>query len=1553
MTVDPREAVESLQLRLAQVRATGDPRPLLEPAALGAAWQLRTLAADSADVAELVGWCHWTWYRCQPTGADDLHFHAALSAFAPLHPTRLGSVPSGLRLLVGDLDAVADSHSELGLALLSNPVGMSHAAAAAIAVSAFRMAIAMLPDEHPAQPKYLTSLSVALQTWHSAGGSEALLDEAAAASREALRLTPPDESRRLGRIANLVGVLTERFRAGRGPTDLDEAISVGRAAVAEPMTDRGQLARLAGNLAGALFARAEAVTADLPELAEADLTEAAGLYRMALADTPSSAPHRLSWQEGLWECDIRRYAHSGQPADRDAAIGSVRDYVSAAPDGRDRIARLGALLHLLRTRVDDSPAPGDLEEAISVGRRLVADDRLAGRDRFRALVDLGAVLRRRFDGTGAAEDLDDAIAAGRAALAAADEMTEGAVRSELPSLLMNLARRLNLRFARSEQPADLTDAITFARRAVAATLPGDPSRPSRASDLVGMLAARHKLAGNQRDLDDALDLAREVAADTPSDHPYRPATLYNLASILQRREPPGPDDLAEAIAAVDEAIELSAGTPRRSAPSDRTLHIGDLVIVSAVDEAMLALAAAKIRFKRFLLTRAPTELDDALAAVLHALSVTSAAHPDRPDLLFYRSTLLVARQARTWDPGDLAAALTATNEALADGTAETVHRPLVQNNLGVLLLARFQLAGDPDDLAQALAVTQDALAHIPSDDPSRFRTQGNIGGMLIERFRLTGKVADLDEAITILRDLRDQRDVAPEVQPNVLVGLANALDAHFDTAGDTAELDEAIVAATTAVTLARNDSPTLINALNSVSLTLTTRFDHAGDQADLDGAITAGRQAAAAAPPQTPIWRNIVSGLSIALRRRFERTGHPADIETAVRLSREAAAGEPPNRELFITNLANILRTRFEQLKQPTDLDESIRLYREVLPGRAYVDPSGAIRRFNLGAALLDRYEYAGDPADLAEAVAVLNEAARAAGPANFIRPLVLFNLGDATRRKYQRSGRQDDADAAARYFAECARLPTALPVFRIRSARAWAEVAEERADWPTAQEAMDVALDLLPQLTDRRIGRESRQYHIKGYVSGLAVEAAVAALELGGSDAAPTALIALERARGILITQALQANTDISALREHHPELARQFERARELLNAEAPQEAESATTDRVYAPVWTALHRREAASGWDQILATIRSRPGFEQFLGEPRIDELVRTAVGGTIVAVNPARRRSHALILTEAGVHELQLDALTLDDAVTNANMLLTATHRHAAAASDATARAVLAWLWETVAGPVLDHLGHTEAMVEGQQGPRVWWMPTGPLAVLPLHAAGYHSDRGQGRRTVLDRVVSSYTPTVRALQHARRPSPVHTITDMDRHLVVAAAGHSDQELPQARAEAELVAEVLPGDPRPLVDDEATFERVMGRLANAHVAHFACHALTMADPSSSYLALHDIPLRVSDLDGMHFDDAYLAYLSACSTASGTQLPDESIHVASAFQLAGFRHVVGTIWPTVDQIARDFAALTYQGLLRGAQPANALHDAVLQMRNRHRTVPYLWSAHIHIGP
>jgi CHAT domain-containing protein len=97
---------------------------------------------------------------------------------------------------------------------------------------------------------------------------------------------------------------------------------------------------------------------------------------------------------------------------------------------------------------------------------------------------------------------------------------------------------------------------------------------------------------------------------------------------------------------------------------------------------------------------------------------------------------------------------------------------------------------------------------------------------------------------------------------------------------------------------------------------------------------------------------------------------------------------------------------------------------------------------------------------------------------------------------------------------------------------------------------------------------------------------------------------------------------------------------------------------------------------------------------------------------------------------------------------------------------------------------------------------------------------------------------------------------------------------------------------------------------------------------------------------------------AYLSACETASVNRLPDESIHVASAFHVAGYRQVVGTLWPTSDRVAARMATTFYTAMTGAGTRADAgrcaqaLHEATRQQRRRWPHQPTLWAGYIHVG-
>jgi len=294
-------------------------------------------------------------------------------------------------------------------------------------------------------------------------------------------------------------------------------------------------------------------------------------------------------------------------------------------------------------------------------------------------------------------------------------------------------------------------------------------------------------------------------------------------------------------------------------------------------------------------------------------------------------------------------------------------------------------------------------------------------------------------------------------------------------------------------------------------------------------------------------------------------------------------------------------------------------------------------------------------------------------------------------------------------------------------------------------------------------------------------------------------------------------------------------------------------------------------------------------------------------------------------------------------------------------------AILEWLWDAAAGPVLDALGYRAEPPADAEWPRIWWVTGGLLGLLPVHAAGYHADRS--RRTVMDRVVSSATPTIRALRYARQHDPAGA---PGQALIVAmpvTPGLRDgAPLPSVAAEAAMVSARLPrhvllSEPGlPGADagpgELPTKAAVLEHLPSCPVAHFACHGASHpADPSQSRLLLHDHerdPLTVASLAPVQLGGAQLAYLSACRTAftSAAALPDEAIHLATAFQLAGFPHVIGTLWEISDAVAVEiadafYAALsTAPGTLNPRDAARALHQAVRGARDRYPHLPALWA-------
>jgi CHAT domain-containing protein len=153
----------------------------------------------------------------------------------------------------------------------------------------------------------------------------------------------------------------------------------------------------------------------------------------------------------------------------------------------------------------------------------------------------------------------------------------------------------------------------------------------------------------------------------------------------------------------------------------------------------------------------------------------------------------------------------------------------------------------------------------------------------------------------------------------------------------------------------------------------------------------------------------------------------------------------------------------------------------------------------------------------------------------------------------------------------------------------------------------------------------------------------------------------------------------------------------------------------------------------------------------------------------------------------------------------------------------------------------------------------------------------------------------------------------------------------------------------------------------------VIHFACHGVSDSrNPSNSHLVLRKDDgsesgtadkLTVGDISNMNIKQAQIAYLSACSTAENASesLADESIYIASGFQLAGFSHVFATQWVSNDRACMRVAGDFYSSLFR-SQPSGsseshrevsaAFYYAVKKLRDANLSQPILWAPYIHTG-
>jgi CHAT domain-containing protein len=269
-------------------------------------------------------------------------------------------------------------------------------------------------------------------------------------------------------------------------------------------------------------------------------------------------------------------------------------------------------------------------------------------------------------------------------------------------------------------------------------------------------------------------------------------------------------------------------------------------------------------------------------------------------------------------------------------------------------------------------------------------------------------------------------------------------------------------------------------------------------------------------------------------------------------------------------------------------------------------------------------------------------------------------------------------------------------------------------------------------------------------------------------------------------------------------------------------------------------------------------------------------------------------------------------------------------------------------------------------------------PDGPLHILPFAAlvrrgsylaewkpihtvlsASVYAEIGRSRRPSVGPAhfaLAAFAPIYPRLSNKRDEVPA-------ANLEVATAvsrGLSLDPLPSSQQEVEGIASLFP-EARTFLGSEATEESVKAIAPQARLLHFACHGLLDEhSPLDSALAL-TIPekpapgqdnglLQAWEIFESLRLDADLVTLSACDSGLGKEMGSEGlIGLTRAFQFAGARSVLASLWSVSDLSTADLMKRFYGYLRAGKTKDEALRQAQVDLIHEKKATshPYHWAA------
>ncbi|KAI0000802.1 CHAT domain-containing protein [Russula compacta] len=487
----------------------------------------------------------------------------------------------------------------------------------------------------------------------------------------------------------------------------------------------------------------------------------------------------------------------------------------------------------------------------------------------------------------------------------------------------------------------------------------------------------------------------------------------------------------------------------------------------------------------------------------------------------------------------------------------------------------------------------------------------------------------------------------------------------------------------------------------------------------------------------------------------------------------------------------------------------------------------------------------------------------------------------------------------------------------RFATSCTWSQVARDFRH-PSALNAYEIAISLMHETVSFAPTLEIQHFRLVAMhdqYEKLPLDYASYLVQIGQLK---QAIETLERGRGLLWSEMRGLRASIDQLRAANLSLAKKFAAINRDLEAVTISGSElvwmadgSAGGREGMDPVGRLVTKqRNLVEERDKLISQIRAQPGFDSFLIPPSFDTLRSAAAGGPVILINHSEWRSDIIILLRDSPPSL-----------------------------------------------IPTMIQRLRELKISEQS-RVWWCPTSVFCSLPLHAMGPIPSNGAIKLYFSDIYISSYTPTLSALIESRKPS-MQSLDKPSMLLVV----QPDAEMPNSLQEMHIIQTVCP-----LVETlggkMATPIATLDRLRKHQFAHISCHGvLETGKPFDAFFELHEgAHLTLLDIVRSLLPSAEFAFLSACHTAEITEesIANEGLHLAAAVQYTGFRSVVGTMWEMADidgpVVAGSFYKSVFSDKWKGMpyyeRTAEALRDAVRDLRRKKKTTLESWVNYVHYG-